>query len=230
VGKKAVVLLSGGIDSSTTLALARSEGFDVFALTIDYGQRHRAELEAARKVAKFISVKEHKIVRLDLTSFGGSALTGNTEVPKSRTAQEIAHGIPVTYVPGRNTIFLALALAWAEAIGAADVFIGATAIDYSGYPDCRPEFIEAFQKLADIGTKAGVEGKPIHIRAPFINTRKSDIIKKGAALGLDYSLTHSCYDPANDGKACGKCDSCLLRKKAFAEAGLKDRIVFVEST
>ncbi len=230
MGKKAVVLLSGGIDSSTTLALARSEGFDVFALTIDYGQRHRAELEAARKVAKFISVKEHKIVRLDLTSFGGSALTSNMEVPKSRTAQEIAHGIPVTYVPGRNTIFLALALAWAEAIGATDVFIGATAIDYSGYPDCRPEFIEAFQKLADIGTKAGVEGKPIHIRAPFINTRKSDIIKKGAALGLDYSLTHSCYDPANDGKACGTCDSCLLRKKAFAEAGLKDRIVFVEST
>jgi len=228
MGKKAVVLLSGGIDSSTTLALAKSEGLDIYALTIDYGQRHRPELEAAARVAKSMSVREHKVIRIDLRAIGASALTSDVAVPKSRTAHEIAHGIPVTYVPGRNTIFLAIALAWAEAIGAADVFIGATAIDYSGYPDCRPEFIEAFQKLSNIGTKAGVEGRPISIRAPFVSTPKSDIIKTGAALGVDFSLTHSCYDPAHDGKACGKCDSCLLRKKAFAQAGLKDPIVYVE--
>jgi 7-cyano-7-deazaguanine synthase len=223
---KAVVLLSGGIDSATTLAFAGSEGYDVYALTLDYGQRHALEIEAAKKVAKSASVKEHKIIAIDLRAIGGSALTGDAEVPKSDDAARIPAGIPITYVPGRNTIFLSLALAWAEAIGAADVFIGVTAVDYSGYPDCRPEYIKAFQKLADLATKTGVEGKPIRIRAPFVNTPKSEIIVRGLALGVDYSLTHSCYDPTNDGKACGKCDSCLFRKRAFAQAGTKDPAVY----
>jgi 7-cyano-7-deazaguanine synthase len=222
VRKKAVVLLSGGIDSATTLALAKQQGFNLYALTVDYGQRHRIEVEAARRIARSLAVNEHKVVNLDLAAIGGSALTGDAKVPKSRSKEQIGKEIPVTYVPGRNTIFLALALSWAEAIGASDLFIGATAIDYSGYPDCRPEYIEAFQKLANLGTKAGVEGRPIRIRAPFVNMPKSEIIKKGIALGLDYSLTHSCYDPTGDGRACGECDSCLFRKKAFAEAGVKD--------
>ena len=228
--EKAVVLLSGGIDSATTLAVAVAEGFEVFALTIDYGQRHRCEIEAARTIARSLSVKEHKIISLDLRSIGGSALTDDMEVPKSRTASEICESIPVTYVPGRNTIFLALALSWAEALGASTVFFGATAIDYSGYPDCRPEYVQAFQKLADLATKAGVEGKPIRIEAPFINTPKSGIIKRGVELGVDYSLTHSCYDPTEDGKACGRCDSCLFRRRAFAEARVADPTVYAGET
>lgn len=222
VTERAVVLLSGGIDSTTTAALAMSQGFEVFALTIDYGQRHRCEIEAARRVARSLSVKEHKIISLDLRTIGGSALTGDIEVPKSKSIEEIGSDIPLTYVPGRNTIFLSLALSWAEVLGAAAVFFGATAIDYSGYPDCRPEYVAAFQKLADLATKAGVKGKPIHIEAPFINTPKSGIIRRGIELGVDYSLTHSCYDPSGDGKACGNCDSCLFRKRAFAEAGVPD--------
>ncbi len=225
---KAVILLSGGIDSATALALARSEGFELYALTIDYGQRHRIEIQSAKKVAASLSVKEHKIIKIDLHSIGCSALTSDIEVPKSATDIRPGKEIPVTYVPARNTIFLALALAWAEAIHATDIFIGATAVDYSGYPDCRPEFIECFQKLAQLATKTGVEGKPINIRAPFVNSPKSDIIKKGSALAVDYSLTHSCYDPTNDGKACGNCDSCFFRKRAFADAGLQDPTVYVD--
>lgn len=240
--KKAVVLLSGGIDSTTAMALAGAEGFEVYALTIDYGQRHRAELDAARRVARSLSAKEHKIISVDLRAVGGSALTSDMDVPKSGIGDRVSgrdrkpqtrtpkpQEIPVTYVPGRNTVLLALALSWAEAIGATAVFIGVTAVDYSGYPDCRPEYIEAFQRVADLGTKAGVEGKPITIRAPFVNVPKSGIIRRGLRLGVDYSLTHSCYDPADDGKACGKCDSCHFRRKAFAEAGVKDPTVYAES-
>jgi len=245
--KKAVVLLSGGIDSTTTLALARAEGFEVYALTIDYGQRHRVELDAATRVASSLSAKEHKIMTVDLRAVGGSALTSDMDVPKSQEVETVLstastgfptsgpswypvrkpEGIPSTYVPARNTIFLSLALSWAEAIGATAVFIGATAVDYSGYPDCRPEYIEAFQRVADLGTKAGAEGRPIRIRAPFVNVPKSQIIRTGLRLGVDYSLTHSCYDPADDGKACGKCDSCHFRRKAFAEAGVKDPTVYL---
>jgi len=225
---KAVVLLSGGIDSATALALARDEGFEVYALTIDYGQRHRVELEAARRVARSLSANEHKVITAALRAVGGSALTSDVDVPKSETAGEIGEAIPATYVPGRNTVFLALALSWAEAIGATDVFIGVTAVDYSGYPDCRPDYIEAVQRLSDLGTKAGVEGTPIKVRAPFVNVPKSQIIRTGLRLGVDYSLTHSCYDPTRDGKACGKCDSCHFRKKAFAEAGVKDPTVYAE--
>lgn len=229
MGKKAVVLLSGGIDSTTVLALAKEEGFEVYALTIDYGQRHRVELDAARKVAQSLGVREHKILRLDLRSLGGrSALTSDTGVPKSEKEDAIGEAIPVTYVPGRNTIFLAVGLAWAEAIGAGDLFIGVTAVDYSGYPDCRPEYIEAFQRVADLGTKVGVEGKPIRIRAPLVNSPKREIIRKGSALGVDYSLTHSCYDPSEEGAACGKCESCVLRKKAFADAGIADPTKYVD--
>ncbi len=226
--KKAVVLLSGGIDSTTALALARAEGFDVYALTIDYGQRHKAELEAARRVARSLLAKEHKIIRVDLRAVGGSALTSDMDVPKSEQMNQRRVGIPATYVPARNTVFLAVALSWAEAIGATDLFIGATAVDYSGYPDCRPEYIEAFQRVADLGTKAGVEGKPIKVRAPFVNVPKSRIIRTGEELGVDYSLTHSCYDPTEEGKACGRCDSCHFRRKAFAEAGVKDSTVYAE--
>lgn len=228
--EKAVVLLSGGIDSATTAAVARSKGYEVFALTIDYGQRHRCEIKAARRVAHSLSVKEHKVITLDLRTIGGSALTGDIKVPKSRSIEEIGSDIPVTYVPGRNTVFLSLALSWAEALGASMVLFGATALDYSGYPDCRPEYLEAFQKLADLGTRAGVEGKPICIEAPFINTPKSAIIKRGIELGVDYSLTHSCYDPTEDGKACGHCDSCLFRKRAFAEAGVPDPTAYDRET
>jgi 7-cyano-7-deazaguanine synthase len=228
VPRKAVVLLSGGIDSATTMALAASEGFEVYALTIDYGQKHRVELDAARKVAASLSAKEHKIVAVDLRAFGGSALTSDVRVPKSRRMDRTRKGIPVTYVPGRNTVFLALALSWAEALGAADVFIGVTAVDYSGYPDCRPEYIDAFQKVADLGTKAGVEGRPMKVRAPFVNAPKSRIIAAGVELGVDYSLTHSCYDPSDDGKACGRCESCHLRKRAFAEARVTDPTDYAE--
>jgi 7-cyano-7-deazaguanine synthase len=220
--KKAVVLLSGGIDSTTCCAIARSEGFDLYALSFDYGQRHRAELKAASRVAKFMSVKEHRVVVIDPAALAGSALTSGAAVPKNRPAAAMASEIPATYVPARNTIFLSYALAFAETISSTDVFIGVNAVDYSGYPDCRPEFIAAFEKMANLATKAGVEGKRLTIHAPLINLTKAQIIRRGIGLGVDYGLTHSCYDPSPAGLACGACDSCLLRKKGFAEAGVPD--------
>jgi len=226
--KGAVVLLSGGIDSTTTLALAIAEGYEAYALSFDYGQRHQIETKAARRVAKSLGAKEHRVARIDLRVFGGSALTDDIEVPKHRSETEIAHGIPVTYVPARNTIFLAYALAWTEVVGASDIFIGVNAIDYSGYPDCRPEFIEAFENLANLGTKAGVEGRRFQVHTPFIKLSKAEIIRKGVHLGVDLSLTHSCYDPTPENLACGECDSCLLRLKGFREAGIKDPIRYVK--
>lgn len=223
----AVVLLSGGLDSATTLAVARSDGYRRYALSIDYGQRLRRELEAARRVAEAIGVARHAVVRIDLAAFGGSALTANIEIPKDRTAAEIGEGIPVTYVPARNTVFLSCALAWAEVLGAFDLFIGVNAVDYSGYPDCRPDYIRAFEHLANLGTRAGVEGTGrFRIHAPLIDKSKADIIRLGLRLGVDYSLTHTCYDPAPDGRACGRCDACLLRRKGFAEAGAADPIEY----
>jgi len=222
--KRAVVLLSGGIDSTTTLAIVLADGYEAYALSFDYGQRHRIETEAAHRTANSLGVKEHRIARIDLRVFGGSALTDNVAVPKQRAETEIAHGIPVTYVPARNTIFLAYALAWAEVIEANDIFIGVNAIDYSGYPDCRPEFIVAFENLASLGTKAGVEGKRFQIHTPLIKFSKADIIRKAVELRVDLSLTHSCYDPTSEGLACGGCDSCLLRLKGFREAEMKDPI------
>jgi len=220
--RKAVVLLSGGLDSATALAVARSEGFATYALSLDYGQRHRAELDAAAKVAKALGAAEHKVVQVSLDRLGGSALTDQIDVPKGRDVAEMAKGIPVTYVPARNTVFLSIALAYAEAIGAGDIYIGANVLDYSGYPDCRPEYLEAFERMAALATKAGVEGQPIRIHAPLIRMTKAEIIKKGMELGVDYGLTRSCYDPDPEGRACGRCDSCLLRKKGFAEAGVPD--------
>ena len=221
---RAVVLLSGGLDSTTTLAVAKARGFATYALTVDYGQRHRAELERAAEVAKALGVAEHRTVRLDLRSVGGSALTADIEVPKGRAASEMADGIPVTYVPARNTIFLSYSLAWAEVLEASDIFIGVNALDYSGYPDCRPEFIEAFERMANLATKAGVEGRTkTTIHAPLMRLGKADIVRLGRDLGLDFSLTHSCYDPDASGRACGRCDSCLLRRKGFEEAGVEDR-------
>ncbi len=214
---KAVVLLSGGIDSSTTLAVARDRGFDRYALTIDYGQRHRIELDAARRVAQAVGVREHKLISLDLRAFGGSALTSDVDVPKTTGT-----GIPVTYVPARNTIMLALALGWAEVLAAQHIFIGANAVDYSGYPDCRPEFIRAFEMLANVATKAGVEGKHFHIEAPLMNMGKAEIILLGNRLGLDFALTLSCYDPSPQGHACGVCDSCRIRREGFKTAGISD--------
>jgi 7-cyano-7-deazaguanine synthase len=222
--KRAVVLLSGGIDSTTTLAIAIAEGYNVYALSFDYGQRHRIELKAARRIADSLDAKEHRVAKIDLRVFGGSALTDNFDVPKQRSETQIAHGIPVTYVPARNTIFLAYALAWAEVIPANDIFLGVNAIDYSGYPDCRPEFIEAFENLANLGTKAGVEGVQFRIHAPLIKFSKAEIIRKAIELDVDLALTHSCYDPSPDGVACGECDSCLLRLKGFREAGVEDPI------
>jgi 7-cyano-7-deazaguanine synthase len=226
--KPAVVLLSAGIDSTTTLAVAIAEGYETYALSFDYGQRHQIETEAARRVANSLGVKEHRIAQIDLRVFGGSALTEDVAVPKQRSEREITHGIPVTYVPARNTIFLAYALAWAEVISASDIFIGINAIDYSGYPDCRPEFIEAFQSLANLATKAGVEGRRFQIHTPLIKLSKADIIRKGIELGIDFSLTHSCYDPTAEGLACGECDSCLLRLKGFREAGITDPIHYAK--
>jgi len=226
--KSAVVLLSGGIDSTTTLAIAITEGYEAYALSFDYGQRHQMETQAARRVADSLGAKEHRIAKIDLRVFGGSALTGEIDVPKQRSETEIADGIPVTYVPARNTIFLAYALAWAEVIQAADIFLGVNAIDYSGYPDCRPEFIEAFQTLANIGTKAGLEGGRFQIHTPLIKFSKAEIIRQAFELGVDLSLTHSCYDPSPEGFACGECDSCLLRLKGFREAGMKDPIRYVK--
>ena len=223
---RAVVLLSGGLDSTTTLALAMAEGFETYALSFDYGQRQKIELAAARRVAQSLGAREHRIVRIDNDIFGRSALTDDIDVPKARSVAEIAEGIPATYVPARNTIFLSYALAWAESLGAADIFIGVNALDYSGYPDCRPEFITAFEKMADLATKTGVEGTHFKIHTPLIAMSKAEIIRKAGELRVDLSLTHSCYDPAPDGRACGLCDSCQLRRKGFGEAGLADPIVY----
>ena len=226
--KRAVVLLSGGIDSTTTLAIVIAEGYEAYALSFNYGQRHQSEMEAARRVAKSLGAKEHCVAKMDLRVFGGSALTDDLDVPKQRSETDIGHGIPITYVPARNTIFLAYALAWAEVIQARDIFLGVNAIDYSGYPDCRPEFIEAFEKLADLGTKAGVEGERFQIHTPLIKFSKAEIISKAVDLNVDFSLTHSCYDPSPEGLACGECDSCLLRLKGFREAGIKDPIRYAK--
>lgn len=221
--KKAVVLLSGGLDSTTALAVAQKEGYAVYALSFRYGQRHSVELESAARIARAFAVKEHLIVDIDLRSIGGSALTDQIEVPKQPSHKEIGSAIPVTYVPARNTIFLSFALAWAETIQCEDIFIGVNALDYSGYPDCRPEYIEAFERMANLATKAAVEGcQKLRIHAPLVSFTKAEIIKTGLSLGVDYSMTHSCYDPAANGAACGKCDSCRLRLKGFAEAGAPD--------
>jgi len=221
--KPAVVLLSGGVDSATTLAIARNQGFLPYALSFAYGQRHSRELDSAKRVAAALGAKEHLVLTLDLRLIGGSALTGEIAVPKGRSLEEIGSGIPVTYVPARNTIFLAHALGWAEVLGAEDVFFGANVLDYSGYPDCRPEYIEAFEQMANLATKAGVEGRSrFKIHTPLIRMTKAEIVRAGHALGVDFSLTWSCYEPSPDGRACGLCDSCVLRKKGFAEAGLTD--------
>jgi 7-cyano-7-deazaguanine synthase len=221
--KKAVALLSGGLDSTTALWIAKNEGYAIYALSFRYGQRHVIELESARRVAESAGVEKHLIVDIDLRAIGGSALTDEIEVPKERSADEMSSGIPVTYVPARNTIFLSFALAWAETLGAEDIFIGVNALDYSGYPDCRPEYIEAFASMANLATKAGVEGNmQLKIHTPLVAMTKAEIIKRGLELDVDYSLTHSCYDPTPNGLACGKCDSCLLRLKGFAEAGARD--------
>ncbi len=225
--KPAIVLLSGGLDSATTAAIAQSEGFEVCALTVDYGQRHRFELEAARRVAAALGVVRHEILRIDLSAFGASALTAEIDVPKDRGDAEMGQGIPVTYVPARNTVMLSMALAFAEAVGAADLFIGVNAVDYSGYPDCRPEFIKAFERTANLATKAGVEGT-LHfaVHAPLIRLSKAEIICRGTELEVDYALTHTCYDPSSEGVSCGRCDACQLRRKGFADAGLVDPIFY----
>jgi 7-cyano-7-deazaguanine synthase len=221
--KKAVVLLSGGLDSTTTLAIAKSLGFEVYAITFNYGQRHEAELDAARRVASSFNVTEHILVHIDLRPFGGSALTSDIPVPKGRTLETMSKDIPVTYVPARNTIFLSFALAWAEILGANDIFIGVNAVDYSGYVDCRPEYIEAYQRMANLATKAAVEGQQkLSIHIPLINISKAQIIKKGLELRVDYSITRTCYDPSPEGYACGECDACILRLKGFAENGVSD--------
>ena len=226
--KKAVVLLSGGLDSATTLAIAKNEHFQCYALTFRYGQRHKREIEAAKRIVGYLQAVEHRIIEIDLAAFGGSALTdSNIAVPKERANLETAEEIPLTYVPARNTIFLSYALAWAEVLGAFDIFIGVNSTDYSGYPDCRAEFIEAFEKTANLATAAAVKGTSRYcIHTPIINMTKAQIILKGTELGVDYSLTHSCYDPDDKGRSCGRCDSCRLRLKGFAEAGLKDRILY----
>jgi 7-cyano-7-deazaguanine synthase len=223
--KPAVCLLSGGLDSATCLAVARREGFDCYALSFDYGQRHRTELQAATRVAASLGAAEHRVVSIDLRAFGGSALTADIEVPKSG----VGNAIPVTYVPARNTVFLSFALAWAEVLLSSDVFIGVNAIDYSGYPDCRPEFIAAFEKMANLATKSGVEGRThLKIHTPLIHLSKCEIIRLGAQLGVDFAWTHSCYDPDAQGRSCGLCDSCRLRLKGFADAGLKDPLEYAE--
>src|SRR3990172_9114402 len=225
--RKAVCLLSGGLDSATALAWAKREGYDCYALTFDYGQRHRIELDAAKRVASSLEVKEHLILSLDLRTIGGSALTADIPVPKGRSEAEIGHGIPVTYVPARNTIFLAYALAWAEVLGAEDIVIGVNALDYSGYPDCRPEYIEAFEKMANLATKAGVEGTSrFRIHTPLIKLEKGEIVKKAMEFGVDLSLTWSCYEPAPSGLACGSCDACRLRLKGFRSAGVSDPLKY----
>jgi 7-cyano-7-deazaguanine synthase len=225
--KSAVVLLSGGLDSTTTLAIAKHEGFRLHALTFQYGQRHAIEIAAARRVAQAIGVERHVIVDIDLRLFGGSALTEDLAVPKNRTQDEISEGIPITYVPARNTVFLAYALAFAEVTGSEDIFIGVNALDYSGYPDCRPEFIQAFEAMANLATKAAIEGhQRLQIHTPLMQFSKAQIVQRGRELGVDFGLTHSCYDPSPDGSSCGQCDSCLMRLKGFAEAGLADPIAY----
>jgi 7-cyano-7-deazaguanine synthase len=221
--KRAVVLLSGGLDSATVLAIARREGYDCYALSFSYGQRHAWELEAARRIAASLGAVEHRTANIDLRAFGGSALTDEIDVPKGRKPGEMAHGIPITYVPARNTIFLSFALAWAEVLGSGDIFIGVNALDYSGYPDCRPEFIEAYGKMANLATRAGVEGRQrLKIHTPLIAMTKAEIIARGIELGVNYALTSSCYDPSPTGAPCGQCDSCLLREKGFRDAGVED--------
>ena len=226
-----MVLLSGGVDSTTTLAIARSQGFEPCALTLAYGQRHAGEVEAAQRVVREMGVARHVVTTIDLRAFGGSALTDDIAVPKDRSAAEMKEGIPVTYVPARNTIFLSFALAWAEVLGARDIFIGVNALDYSGYPDCRPEFIELFQRMANLATKAGVEGTDgFRVHTPLIALSKAEIIGRGLALGVDYEWTTSCYDPSPDAAACGHCDACVLRLKGFAEAGVTDPIRYQSET
>ena len=223
MSKKAVVLLSGGLDSTTILALARDEGYETYTMSFRYGQRHEIELQCAKNVATALGVKQHTVVDIDLRTFGGSALTADIEVPKDRSDAEMEAGIPITYVPARNTIFLSYALAWSEVLAADTIFIGVNAIDYSGYPDCRPEYITAYQAMANLATQTGVEGKTeLRIRAPLIDKTKAEIIRIGTALGVDYSLTLSCYDPDAEGSACGRCDSCLLRKRGFKDAKVPD--------
>lgn len=228
--RRAVCLLSGGLDSSTCLAIARRDGYECYCLSFDYGQRHAIELQAAARIAKQLGASEHRIAKLDLRVFGGSALTADIDVPKHRGLEHMASGIPVTYVPARNTIFLSFALAYAEVIGAADIFIGVNAIDYSGYPDCRPEFIRAFEGVANLATRAAVEGRTrVAIHTPLISMTKADIVRAAVALGVDLSLTHSCYDPGPGGTPCGSCDSCILRQKGFAEAGVNDPLMARQS-
>ena len=219
---RAVVLLSGGLDSTTTLAVAQRDGFELHAMTFRYGQRHEIEVDAARRVARAANVADHVVVDIDLRSFGGSALTSNVPVPKDRP--DDSSGVPITYVPARNTIFLSFALAWAEVLGVREIYIGVNAVDYSGYPDCRPEYIAAYQRMAQLATRAGVEGKGVNIRTPLIDLSKAEIVRLGASLGVDFALTTSCYDPTVHGVACGHCDSCRLRLRGFSEAGLKDPI------
>jgi 7-cyano-7-deazaguanine synthase len=224
--KRAVVLLSGGLDSATVLAISRAEGFESHALSFRYGQRHEREIAAAEMVARSLGAREHKIAEIDLRIFGGSALTDNYDIPTYRSEAEISRDIPITYVPARNTIFLSYALAWAEVLRTEHIFIGANAVDYSGYPDCRPEFIRAFEQLANLATRAGVEGRHFTIHAPLLSLSKCEIIRRGISLGVDYSLTHSCYNPTAEGVACGICDSCRLRLKGFREAGLSDPVTY----
>ncbi len=227
MNRPAVVLLSGGLDSATAAAIAREQGFDLYALTVDYGQRHHRELEAARQVAAALDVRRHVVLTVDLRPLGGSALTDSIPVPKQRSEKEMASAIPPTYVPARNTVLLALALGYAETIPAADIFLGVNAVDYSGYPDCRPEFVRQFEHLANLATKAGVEGTlQFRIHAPLIDMTKAEIIRRGTQLGVDYRLTHSCYDPAPNGRACGRCDACVLRKRGFAQAGIPDPTLY----
>ena len=228
---KAVVLLSGGVDSTTTAAIAGADGFEVYALTFEYGQRHRIEIERARLVGRRLGVRDHVVIAVDLRAFGGSALTSDIAVPKHRSVDEIGPNIPVTYVPARNTIFLSFALAWAEVLGSHDIFLGVNALDYSGYPDCRLEYIEAYQRMADLATRAGVEGgRPLTIHTPLIRLTKAEIIRRGLTLGVDYGLTFSCYDPSPAGVACGACDSCLLRLKGFSANGIADPIAYRDVT
>jgi 7-cyano-7-deazaguanine synthase len=228
--RRAVVLLSGGLDSATTLAFAREAGFECYALTVRYGQRHAVEIEAARRVAQAMGVAHHVELDIDLRAFGGSALTSDGPVPKDRTDQAMAHGIPVTYVPARNTVFLALSLAWAETLGAFDIWIGVNCVDYSGYPDCRPEYLRSFEALANLATRAGVEDEGrFRIHAPLLTLTKEQIIERGRALHVDYALTHSCYDPSPEGLSCGRCDACRIRRSAFDRLGLEDPIGYVPS-
>ena len=227
--KPAVILLSGGLDSATTAAIARDEGFELYAMSVDYGQRHRFELDAAARVALALAARRHVTVSVGLSSFGGSALTDQIAVPKDRSEETMAAEIPVTYVPARNTVLLSMALGYAEVVGAADIFLGVNAVDYSGYPDCRPEFLAAFERLANLATKAGVEGTlRFRVRAPLLEMTKAQIIRRGTELGVDYSLTHTCYDPSPDGQSCGRCDACRLRLRGFAEAGLEDPLDYAK--